>query len=67
MERIYAAIDVEFTEAARALMRHWLAADAHPDRPPHRYSIEQFGLTAETIREAFADRLERLSEPREPA
>lgn len=39
---------------AEAAMRDWLAQDAHAGA--HRYHLEQFGLTAEQVERAFAER-----------
>jgi len=60
VERVYAAVGLEFSRAARSSMTNWLAADARGARPAHRYSAERFGLTEAGIREAFADYMARF-------
>lgn len=55
IETIYDRADIEFTEAARAAMRAWLAEDAEQKLAKHTYTAEQFGLTDDQIRSEFAD------------
>ena len=64
-EQIYAAIGLELVPAARSAMRSWLAVDAREKRPAHRYTAAHFGLSTAAIREAFADYMDRFSEPAE--
>lgn len=55
VERIYDHFDIEFTESARTEM-----AALHSEstsgaaRPAHKYSLADFGLTADRVDEAFA-------------
>lgn len=42
------------TEADRAAMAAWMAANGRDNRPSHHYSLEQFGLTAEGLKQDFA-------------
>ena len=61
VERVYAAAGLELDAPTRAEMRDWLLRNHTRSRPPvHRYTLEQFGLTREEIREAFADYLARF-------
>jgi len=56
----YASLGLPFPDEARhAIQPH---ARAHPQhaRGRHRYTLEQFGLRAEEIRERFADYTERF-------
>jgi hypothetical protein len=49
------------TEESAAAMRAWIARDRDREAlPAHRYAPEDFGLTAEGIRERFADYLLRF-------
>jgi hypothetical protein len=58
---VLAAVDLELTDDAVAAMETWIAQDAKRDAlPVHRYSAADFGLTAEQIRERFADYTERF-------
>jgi hypothetical protein len=60
VERIYDAIGVPLLPEARSAMESWLGARAQEDRPAHRYSVEQFGLSEAAIREAFASYIARF-------
>jgi hypothetical protein len=54
--RILAAVDLDLTDEARAAMEAWLVQDRTRDAlPVHRYAPGDFGLTADQIRERFAD------------
>jgi hypothetical protein len=65
VERIYDDIGIKLTSDARAAMKAWLDADAREPRAPHRYTPEQFGLTAGAIRDEFAEYIERYVAPHE--
>ena len=58
--RIYAAADVAMTPEAEAAMRAVLATNPREGRPPHLYSLEEFGLTAAGIERDFAAYRERF-------
>lgn len=53
---IYERLDCRLEPAASAEMESWLERQAEQRRqePPHRYSLEDFGLTAERVAAAFA-------------
>lgn len=53
---IYERLDWRLEPAAAAAMDGWLVRQAEQRRrePAHRYSLEDFGLTAERIAAAFA-------------
>lgn len=64
---LYEALGLPLTPEARSAMEAWLRADAAQERPAHRYSAEEFGLSEAAIRSAFADYIERFIEPAVPA
>ena len=53
---IYERLDWRLEPAAAAEMESWLERQAEQRRqePPHRYSLEDYGLTAERVAAAFA-------------
>jgi hypothetical protein len=52
--RVYREFGIEMTPAARAGMEGWTAAHPRDERPPHVYSLEEYGLSREGIETAFA-------------
>lgn len=64
IERAYEVFGIEMTDAARAGMEKWRADNPRDKRPPHEYTLEQYGLTEEGIKEAFADYRAKFIEPR---
>ena len=53
---ILASVGLEVTDQTVASMEAWIAQDRKREAlPQHRYSAQDFGLTAEQIRERFAD------------
>jgi hypothetical protein len=54
-ERIYRQLGVALAPAARADMEAWLERNRKGAHGEHRYAAEDFGLTAQSIRSAFAD------------
>jgi hypothetical protein len=54
VSRVYDAVGLDLTAAAEAAMRHWLVRRPRETRRPS-YTPETYGLTAEQIRERFAD------------
>lgn len=69
IERIYARsrarTGIELTTEAREAMLAWRAADAREKLVKHAYTPEQFGLTRERIRDAFAAYVDRFVPPEE--
>jgi hypothetical protein len=65
VERIYDGLGLELAAETRSDMSSWLAADARVKGPAHKYSAEQFGLSQDAIRGAFADYLARFVDPHE--
>jgi Sulfotransferase family len=59
----YASRGIAFTSACEAAIRNWMANPAHrADRHgKFQYSLEQFGLSAQKIRAAFAGYYERFN------
>jgi len=53
-ERVMKAIGVGFDAADRAAFEACMAANVRENRPKHKYSAEQFGLTPEGIAADFA-------------
>lgn len=53
-ERVLAALGLAPDEADRAAINRCIEANAREARPKHRYSAEEFGLTAEGIAREFA-------------
>ena len=53
--RVLAAVGVTITPEIRAGMDTWIEANRREHRAPHRYSAADFGLTADQIRDVFAD------------
>jgi hypothetical protein len=58
--QVYAKLGREMTPADEAAMRTWLAANGRDNRPSHQYSLEQFGLSADTLKTDFKAYRERF-------
>ncbi|MGI6798701.1 sulfotransferase family protein [Gordonia sihwensis] len=55
VERVYDAIGAEFTDAAKGAMTALDEDSKSGDRrPQHKYALEDYGLTADQVRKAFA-------------
>lgn len=53
---IYAAFDIPLTDDARQAMKESHAKSQSGERAPsHKYSLDDYGLTAEEVKERFAD------------
>jgi Sulfotransferase family len=61
VERIYDFSGLELDNSARASMGEWAVNNRRGARGEHRYSAEEYGLTTEEIRSAFADYIERFN------
>jgi hypothetical protein len=58
---VLAAVDLDLTDEARRAMEAWLVEDRKREAlPVHRYTAGDFGLTADRIRERFADYTRRF-------
>ena len=55
VQRVYAAVGVDFDDEARSAMRAWIAKDAQEKLPMHRYAARDFGLSEDGIRAEFAE------------
>lgn len=64
IERVYAQFGIELTGSARTAMESWRTDHPRDNRPPHEYSLSEYGLTEEGIKAAFADYRARYIEPR---
>jgi len=53
--RIYGHFGLEMSEPVEQAMGEWAAANQRGSRGAHVYSAEEYGLTADRIRETFAD------------
>lgn len=53
-ERIYAAAGLPMAADAEAAMRRFVATNPREGRPPHLYTLEEFGLTRAGIERDFA-------------
>jgi hypothetical protein len=60
-ERAYDFAGLKLDPGVRSGMESWAEANRPGSRPEHRYSLEEYGLTAAAITEAFAPYLERFS------
>jgi hypothetical protein len=52
---IYAFFGLELSVPARERMQSWIAADPTSRHGQHHYNLENFGMTAQGLREQFAD------------
>jgi hypothetical protein len=59
-ERIYDFAGLDLTPDVRAAMAQWSEQNRAGARGEHQYTAEEFGLTDEEIRAAFADYLDRF-------
>ena len=55
IERAYGVFGIEMTDAARAGMEQWRLDNPRDKRPAHEYTLSEYGLTEEGIKEAFAE------------
>ena len=64
IERAYGVFGIEMTDAARAGMEQWRLDNPRDKRPAHEYTLSEYGLTEEGIKEAFAEYRARYIEGR---
>jgi hypothetical protein len=62
--QIYARFGIAWTPEARAALERWLASNRRDKRPPHDYTLAEFGLDEGRIRSDFAEYRRRFIEPR---
>jgi hypothetical protein len=60
VERIYDFAGIALSGEVRSAMTKWSVDNRRGSRGEHPYTPEEFGLTADSIREAFGDYLERF-------
>lgn len=54
-KRVLAEAGIAVTPEIEAGMAEWVEANKREDRAPHRYALEDFGLTRELVEQDFAD------------
>jgi hypothetical protein len=59
MRKIYAFLDMEFTDSAQANLRAWLDRDAERGYARNTATIEEFGMSPGAITEQLSDYIER--------
>jgi hypothetical protein len=62
--KIYATFGIETTPAVRAALEAWLRNNRRDKRPPHEYSLAEFGMSEAQIRADFAEYRSRFIEAR---
>lgn len=67
IERAYGVFGIEMTDAARAGMEQWRVENPRDGRPPHKYTLSEYGLSEEGIKAAFAGYRAKYIEPRSEA
>ncbi len=55
IRKVYDFLGMELTEEARAEMERWQEFNRRELRPPHEYTLEQFGFTESGLREQFRE------------
>lgn len=55
IEKVYDFLGMELTEEARAEMAQWQDFNRRELRPPHEYTLEQFGFTEEGLKAQFRE------------
>lgn len=63
MKRLYRRFDEPWTEAAENAMRAFHAANPKGRHGKHEYSLEEYGLSKEMVRERFSDYCRRFDIP----
>jgi hypothetical protein len=64
VERAYGVFGIEMTDAARVGMEKWRTDNPRDGRPPHEYTLSEYGLSEEGIKAAFAGYRAEYIEPR---
>ena len=63
IRKVYRHFDEPFTAEAEAAMNHYMQANPKGKHGRHTYSLEDYGLTTEQVRERYANYCERFSIP----
>ena len=67
IRKVYEFLGMELTPEASAEMARWQEFNRRELRPPHEYTLAQFGFTEEGLKEQFSAYRERFILPREGA
>lgn len=59
-KRVLSEAGIEITPEIIDGMNEWVEANRREDRAPHKYTLEEFGLSKEGIKELFADYREQF-------
>ncbi|MCB1688981.1 MAG: sulfotransferase [Halioglobus sp.] len=62
IEKVYRFLNMDLTEEARAEMVQWQDFNRRELRPPHAYTLEQFGFTEEGLKQQFREYREAFIE-----
>lgn len=62
LRRIYAWLDMPFTQTSEANLREWLQMDAERGHTRSAATLEDYGVTAEHVRQGMAAYIERYGE-----
>jgi len=62
IEKVYRFLDMNLTDEARAEMVQWQDFNRRELRPPHAYTLEQFGFTEEGLKQQFREYREAFIE-----
>ena len=54
IEKVYAFLGMDLTDAAREEMQRWQTFNRRELRPPHEYTLDQFGFSEQGLAEQFA-------------
>ncbi len=65
VERIYRHFGMELDDLGQRKMQAWMEENPQDRFGRHRYTLDQFGLDADEVREQFADYVERYQVPSE--
>jgi hypothetical protein len=60
VEGLYDWLGAPLVPEARSAMQTWLIDNARDKRPPHHYTLDEFGYTREGLEEAFREYRERF-------
>ena len=63
IRKVYRHFDEPFTAEAEAAMNHYMQANPKGKHGHHTYSLEDYGLATEQVRERYADYCERFGIP----
>ena len=62
-ERIHAHFGLDFSQQSRAALQAHATAHPQGQHGTHEYSLEQYGLTPEAVRDRFGDYIDRFDLP----